>query len=191
MNRCLSVCLALVLLSACNTTPESTLNEALPVAVAQPSVSASPSAAAASPLPDNGNASASAAPSVAPSAPSASPATLQVLKQGNFQNAVHRVSGEARILQVAGEPVLRLENFLTENGPDLYVYLVYNDSGSPRKPEKEGDPADFFSLGRLRSTNGSFNYEIPAAVDLNKVQSVTIWCQAFSVNFGYAALTAP
>lgn len=74
---------------------------------------------------------------------------------------------------------------LSENGPDLYVYLVRNETGTPRNDQ------DLINLGKLRSTTGSFNMDIPAGVDLSGVQSATIWCQAFRVNFGFARFQTP
>ncbi|MEZ0371926.1 MAG: DM13 domain-containing protein [Candidatus Sericytochromatia bacterium] len=176
----------LLLLAACNTTPERHLNEALPgqpaVVPASPAVTASPaSSQSASPVSAPTSVPSSAPPSLGP-APTASAEPLSVLKQGSFRNAVHVVSGKALLVESEGKVYLRLEAFSTENGPDLYLYLVRNPGGSPK-----GD-ADFVSLGRLKGTSGNQNYELPAGTDTAAIQSVTVWCRAFSVNFGYAEL---
>ncbi|PKL77339.1 MAG: electron transporter [Candidatus Melainabacteria bacterium HGW-Melainabacteria-1] len=178
--------LLLLVLAACNTTPERRLNEALPgqpvVATASPTLTPAPaSSSSASPSASTPAAPASAQPSLPPS-PTASVAPLEVLKQGSFRNAVHVVSGKALLVKSEGKVYLRLEDFSTENGPDLYLYLVRNPSGSPK-----GD-ADFVTLGRLKGTSGNQNYELPAGTDTAAFQSATVWCQAFSVNFGYAEL---
>ena len=34
--------------------------------------------------------------------------------------------------------------------------------------------------GALKASDGSFNYEIPAGVDIDAVGSVVIWCRSFS-----------
>lgn len=43
-------------------------------------------------------------------------------------------------------------------------------------------------LGKLKGNLGDQNYDVPAAVDLDKYRAVTIWCQRFGVNFGTAPL---
>lgn len=165
--------LTLLLLASCNTTPERALNEPLPGQVS------APASASASATP-------SASPSIMPDTPlpsaSPTPAGLTTLKQGRFRDAVHKVSGEALLLEQDGARFLRLASLMSENGPDLYVYLVRRADGTPQ------GPADFVSLGRLRSTQGNQNYPLPAELELADIQAVTIWCQAFSVNFGYAPL---
>ena len=46
------------------------------------------------------------------------------------------------------------------------------------------------NLGGLRATDGAFNYEIPADVDVSQFESAVVWCKQFSVLFGTAPLTA-
>jgi hypothetical protein len=75
--------------------------------------------------------------------------------------------------------VLRLEEFKSTNGPDLYVYLSTDKQAS-----------DFVSLGRLKANIGNQNYDIPSGTDLSKYDTVLVWCKQFSVLFGSAELTA-
>ncbi len=103
-----------------------------------------------------------------------------VLKSGSFKNGVHTVSGMVKIIKVDDKNVLSFENFNTDNGPDLFVYMIKNSSGTPSEN-------DFINLGSLKTTNGNFNYDIPANVNINDYQSVSIWCKSFSVKFGYAS----
>ena len=77
-----------------------------------------------------------------------------------------------------GNEVLRLEDFKSTNGPDLYVYL---------STDKEA--TDIVNLGRLKANIGNQNYEIPQGTDLEKYNKVLIWCKSFSVLFGSAELT--
>ncbi|MEZ0368388.1 MAG: DM13 domain-containing protein [Candidatus Sericytochromatia bacterium] len=182
----------LLLLSACNTTPERRLNETLPSQPQAPlaSTTSSPRAPAATLAPAAPTASPSAVPAMATPSPTATPQPVAsaspegLLKQGSFRNGVHQVSGQALLIESAGKTYARLENFSTENGPDLYLYLVRNPSGSPR------GESDFVSLGRLRGTSGNQNYELPAGTEISAIQAVTVWCRSFSVNFGFAELTA-
>jgi hypothetical protein len=73
---------------------------------------------------------------------------------------------------------LRLEDFKSTNGPDLYVYLSTD----------KGAATDFVNLGRLKGNIGNQNYDIPKRTDLSKYDTVLIWCRAFSVLFGSAEL---
>ena len=77
-----------------------------------------------------------------------------------------------------GDNVLRLEDFKSTNGPDLYVYLSTDKHAS-----------DFVNLGELKANSGNQNYEIPTDVDLDKYNTVLIWCKAFGVLFGSAELS--
>lgn len=101
--------------------------------------------------------------------------------QGMFRGAddFHFGRGDALVLEVEpGKHLLRLENFSVRNGPDLYVYLS-SDAAGKRVEEA-------LNLGRLKATDGAFNYEIPAGTDLSQIKSVLIWCKAFSTLFAVA-----
>lgn len=105
-----------------------------------------------------------------------------VLK-GMFKGAddFHFGSGDALVIQSKpDEYVLRLENFSVRNGPDLYVYLSRDVRGD--KVE------EMLNIGRLKATDGAFNYEIPPEIDLRQVKSVVVWCKQFSVKFASAPL---
>lgn len=90
---------------------------------------------------------------------------------------LHPASGYVRIVEEGGKRYVRFEEFQTINGPDLFVYLA-SDTGA----------SDFIDLGSLKATQGSFNYEIPAGVDLAHYSHVLVWCRAFSVLFNSADL---
>ena len=92
-------------------------------------------------------------------------------------DGIHDAQGIARILPVNEMTVLRLEEFRSTNGPDLYVYL-----------STDTDASEFVSLGKLKANNGNQNYEIPGGTDISKYDTVLIWCQQFSVLFGSAEL---
>ncbi|MEM1332708.1 MAG: DM13 domain-containing protein [Actinomycetota bacterium] len=88
------------------------------------------------------------------------------------------VSGDALVLgNGTGQRFLRFENFESNNGPDLNVYLFNPD-----------DPNDFIDLGDLKGNIGDQNYEIPVDVDLDRYSQVSIWCVRFSTGFGFADL---
>jgi hypothetical protein len=109
------------------------------------------------------------------------PTAFAALPEGKFVgvgDGIHDVQGDAQILEFGDDTkYLRLENFKSTNGPDLYVYLSTDEKAS-----------DFVSLGSLKGNIGNQNYEIPEGVDLSKYNKVLIWCKSFSVLFGSAEL---
>ena len=101
--------------------------------------------------------------------------------KGNFvgvNDGIHNAEGIASVIPLDdGTTILRLEDFKSTNGPDLYVYLSTDTTAS-----------DFVSLGKLKANAGNQNYLIHANVDLSKYNKVLIWCKAFGVLFGSADL---
>lgn len=95
--------------------------------------------------------------------------------QGNFMNGAHPTSGIAIINEEKTK--LNFQNFKTDNGPKLLVYLT-TEVGS----------SDFVNLGDLKGVSGNFEYIIPSNTDLSKYKIVDIWCVDFSVSFGSAEL---
>ena len=94
-------------------------------------------------------------------------------------DGVHDAQGDAYTIPLeSGDNVLRLENFRSTNGPDLYLYLSVDDTAR-----------DFISLGKLKANQGDQNYDIPDGVDLEKYNKVLVWCKPFGVLFGSAEIT--
>lgn len=96
---------------------------------------------------------------------------------GDFSgNSRYDIVGQALVLNDGSEErFLRFENFESNNGPDLKVYLRAEDG-------------EFVSLGDLKGNIGDQNYVIPTDVDLTVFSSVEIWCERFGVGFGQAEL---
>lgn len=114
------------------------------------------------------------------------PANPTSLKSGMFKSVAHETKGTATVYRLAnGSRVLRLANFETSNGPDVRVLLIAAADASDNATVQNSKPIE---LGKLKGNIGDQNYDIPATVDLNQYQAVTIWCNRFSVNFGTAAL---
>ncbi|MEM9464935.1 MAG: DM13 domain-containing protein [Actinomycetota bacterium] len=106
---------------------------------------------------------------------------------GTFIDRSHPAEGIAEVLgDGTGQRFLRFEDFATDNGPDLNVYL---STAAPDAPAGEFDD-DFVDLGDLKGNIGPQNYEIPADVDLDRYTTVVIWCVRFGVAFGAAELMA-
>jgi Electron transfer DM13 len=112
----------------------------------------------------------------------------QAVEAGSFHGKVHKTSGRATIYKEAdGRLVLRLTNFKTSNGPDVHVVLI--------AARDADDDANFLKnstekveLGSLKGNEGDQNYDIPAGTDLDKFQTVSIYCERFNANFGAAPL---
>ena len=98
---------------------------------------------------------------------------IETLVEGSFIARSHPAEGTAVVLNDGTEQrFLRFENFATDNGPDLNVYLSTVPADGP-----VGDfDDDFVDLGDLKGNIGPQNYEIPTEVDLGRYSTVVIWC---------------
>ena len=109
------------------------------------------------------------------------------LIEGSFVDRSHPGSGLAKVLNDGTEQrFLRFEEFETDNGPDLFVYLTRADAVADAGAF--GVDGDFVNLGRLKGNVGEQNYEIPVDVDLSEFDTVVVWCDRFSVAFTAADL---
>ena len=98
---------------------------------------------------------------------------------GMFSNGAHAVSGTVKVVvdkTDATKKYLSFENFKTDAGPDLYIYLAEdkNATGS-------------IIVMKLDKT-GTFTLDIPSTANLTKQKYVLIWCKQFTVLFGSAKL---
>jgi hypothetical protein len=100
-----------------------------------------------------------------------------LVAQGTFTNGAHPTSGSVKIYDDNGTKKLRLENFKTDNGPDLKVYLA-----------KDINAVAFMNIANLRSVNGNQNYSLSGMPDFKQYRYVLIWCQQFGVLFGSALI---
>ena len=115
---------------------------------------------------------------------SASGGQGQLIASGNLQrsDAFHTGSGEVLLVQGPdGEVILRFQDYEVRNGPDLRIYL---------SPDPGGDvnAAGAISLGRVKATSGSVNYDVPADVDPTIFRSVIVYCEPFGVVFATAVI---
>lgn len=110
---------------------------------------------------------------------------VRVEASGEFISRSHPTQGQVEVLgDGTGQRFLRFEDFRTDNGPDLNVYL---SAAPPDAPV--GQFTDVYvDLGDLKGNVGSQNYEIPRDLDLDLYSTVVIWCVRFSVIFGAAEL---
>jgi hypothetical protein len=99
------------------------------------------------------------------------------IASGPFQNGAHPTEGEALLIEMDDKMIIRLEDFKTDSGPGLYVYLSVDKTAN-----------DYISLGKLKATEGNMNYDVPQGTNTTKYNFVLIWCDPFSVLFGHAEL---
>lgn len=105
------------------------------------------------------------------------PAGQTLVLQGNFESAVHATSGVVKIYEDKDKKrTLVFENFKTDAGPDLRIYLAEDRSVT-----------NFIQITD-KVQNGNLSLAIPANADLKKQNHVLIWCRQFSVLFGFATL---
>lgn len=110
---------------------------------------------------------------------------IVTLVSGEFMSRSHRTEGRALVLNDGSEQrFLRFENFRTDNGPDVNVWL------SPAPPDAPARDylVDYVDLGDMKGNVGAQNYEIPPGVDLAHHSTVVVWCVRFNVAFGTAPL---
>lgn len=104
--------------------------------------------------------------------------TGTTLAAGTFTSNAHSTSGTAKVTQdAAGKKFLLFENFRSDNGPDLRVWISPNNNGSP-----------YQEIGILKAVSGNFSYELNASANYTANNHVLIWCEDFSVLFGHAIL---
>ena len=107
--------------------------------------------------------------------------------EGTFVPRSHPGEGVAKVLNDGTEQrFLRFEEFATDNGPDLNVYLTTADADADAGDF--GASGEFVDLGNLTGNVGEQNYEIAPDVDLEQFDTVVIWCVRFGVAFAAADL---
>jgi len=112
---------------------------------------------------------------------------VAVAGQGSFHSGEHATTGLAQLLGFPGGlTTLRLAPFRTSNGPAVHVWL---SAAAPGAPNGTVAASAHLDLGGLKGNIGAQNYPVPRAADLGRYRTVVIWCERFSVTFGYAPLT--
>ncbi|MBN4047386.1 DM13 domain-containing protein [Acidimicrobiaceae bacterium AH-315-P05] len=112
---------------------------------------------------------------------------VTTIASGSFIGRAHGAEGTVVVLNDgSAQRFLRFEDdFATDNGPDLFVYLSKGTTADG--PNGDFDE-DFVSLGMLSGNVGSQNYEIPEGLDLSEYNTVSVWCRRFTVAFAAADL---
>ncbi len=106
------------------------------------------------------------------------PTAVITIATGSFVSAVHASSGTVKVIKDAANKIyLVFDNFKTDGGPDLRIWISPNNSANP-----------YQEVGLLKATYGSFFYELNSSFNYTTNNRVLIWCKQFSVLFGYAVL---
>lgn len=115
-----------------------------------------------------------------------------VTRAGQFQSGEHPTSGQAQLIEQAGQTYIAFaDDFQTDNGPDLVVVLHRSADviSSTQPPAYSLNEADYIVLAPLQSTSGAQQYLIPQGTNLADYRSVAVWCRQFNATFGAANLT--
>jgi len=105
------------------------------------------------------------------------PTDLTLISQGSFSGAAHPTTGTVKLSKdTAGKKYLVFENFSTDAGPDIRIWIAEDKSAN-----------NYTELSKTVFT-GSFKIDVPAELDTTKKSYVLIWCKAFAVLFGSAQL---
>lgn len=104
---------------------------------------------------------------------------VQTISAGTFAGvAGHSAGGTAKLLKTGNSYYLRFEDdFKVTNGPDLFVYFG-----------RDGKYANTAQVAALKGNVGSQNYAVPPGINPADFNEIWVWCRAFSVPFGVAAL---
>jgi len=112
----------------------------------------------------------------------------QPILTGRFEGEAHQTRGRATIYKKSdGKRYLLLNDFKTQNGPDVHVVLARVGDLNLAQDVVNGD-LDRIDLGPLKSNQGDQNYDLPAATDLHKYEAVVIYGEQFHAAFGSAKL---
>lgn len=117
----------------------------------------------------------SVAPVVTPT--SASTSIDTTLYSGAFATNAHTTTGTVKLISSKNVRSLKFENFKTDAGPDLRVYLSKAANGTAK-----------VELGTLKATSGNFEYAVASTINVAEYKYVIIWCEDYSVLFGNAPL---
>jgi len=107
----------------------------------------------------------------------------------NPSDPVHWGKGNTKIYQDGQHyEVLLQKNFEVGPGPAFHLYL---SESANIKSNADFKKATNFDLGNLKSFKGSQVYKIPRNIDMSKIKSVVVWCEAFSQLITSADLEHP
>ncbi|WOR13743.1 DM13 domain-containing protein [Hyphomonas sp. FCG-A18] len=107
---------------------------------------------------------------------------VQDLPGGDFVKKSKKLKGSYEVVQRGAKTfIVFSDDFRAANGPDLKIFLSPKSvSAATGKNATEGA----LNIGKLKSTKGVQEYEVPAGVNLADYGSVLVHCEAYSVLWG-------
>ncbi len=107
-------------------------------------------------------------------------ASGDTISKGTFVTIQHETKGNAAILKKAdGNKIVQFYNYYSTPAPNIDIFLS--------KTNTYTTAAECPRLGDLTSI-GSFNYAIPAGVNIDDYPYLVSWCVDYSALMGYALL---
>jgi hypothetical protein len=99
--------------------------------------------------------------------------------KSSFQNGRYgKMSGASKVVRNPDNTFeVVLDSFMTNDGPDLYVYL-----------SQKAMPVTFIEVGRLKAVSGTQVYPLSSEPDLTLYKYICIHCKAYNHLFSYASL---
>lgn len=92
-------------------------------------------------------------------------------------SGIYTTTGNVKVYKDDNIKVLRFEDFVTENGPGLGVYL-----------SRSSDFGDIIYLDELQAISGNFNYVFSINTDITDYKFVLVYDNNINKLFGYAEL---
>lgn len=117
---------------------------------------------------------------------------VSVLKQGTFDpdaedsDSVHRGWGGVKIVNFRGKnKVVFGEDFRVTRGPDYKLYLV-GEMNVETSEQFRSIKSGSYNIAEIKQFSGEQTFDIPDNIDIDDIQGVVIWCEAFSQYISYA-----
>ncbi len=110
-----------------------------------------------------------------------------LMLRGRFHAVQKHGEGTVSLYRLpSGRLALRFERFFTSPSPGLRLWLSDAPDVTSTLEARQSRYAD---AGAIRSTLGSYNQMLPAAIDAAKVRTVVIWCPTVLIAFSAAPLS--
>jgi hypothetical protein len=120
--------------------------------------------------------------------PATSSSDPELVYTTKLKTQLHETSGRASVYrQQDGSFLLRLTDFKTSNGPDVHVVLA--TAGDPALQSKTpGIELHSVEIAALKGNEGDQSYAVPRDTDLDRYNTVAIYCERFRAVFGSGTL---
>ncbi len=113
----------------------------------------------------------------------------ELIASGEFYDAHHPTSGRAVLVaREDGGYELRLEDFTSDDGPDIFIYLSDAENPDTDSSIKNAHNAN---LGPRQALTGEQSYILPKVVSPDGFKLIAIWCCTYGIVFDTALLTRP